>query len=78
MGMYPHKKGHIEIEPDSKPVPALPYPVPRIQLSTYKSELDHLCDLGVLVPQQESEWASPSFMIPKKDGSLLDQQPTTA
>jgi hypothetical protein len=32
------------IEPDSKPVPVQPYPVPCIQLSTYKHELDHLCD----------------------------------
>ena len=70
LGIYPHKKVHIDIEPDAKPVHARPYPVPRIHLSTYKRELDHLCDLGVLVPQQESEWASPSFIIPKKDGSV--------
>mgnify|MGYP006201652829 FL=1 len=44
--------------------------MPRIQLSTFKHELDHLCDLGVLICQQESEWASPSFIIPKKDGSV--------
>jgi predicted Zn-ribbon and HTH transcriptional regulator len=70
LGIYPHKKVHIKIEPNSKPVPTQPYPVPRIQLSMYKHELDYLCDLGVLIPQQESEWASPSFIIPKKDGSV--------
>jgi hypothetical protein len=28
-------------------------------------ELDHLVRIGVLASQQESEWASPSFIIPK-------------
>ena len=70
LGVYPHKKVHIEIDPDAKPVHARPYPVPRIHLSTFKRELDHLVALGVLVPQQESEWASPSFIIPKKDGKV--------
>jgi hypothetical protein len=36
-------------------------------LKTFKNELDHLVRLGVLTSQQESEWASPSFIIPKKD-----------
>ena len=66
----PHKKVHIEIEPDAKPVHARPYPVPRMHLSTFKQELDHLVALGVLVPQQEGKWASPSFIIPKKDGKV--------
>jgi hypothetical protein len=70
LGVYPHKKVHIEIDPTSKPVHARPYPVPRIHLSTFKRELDHLVALGVLVPQHESEWASPSFIIPKKDGKV--------
>ncbi len=43
--------------------------MPRIHLSTFKRELDHLVALGILVPQQESEWASPSFITPK-DGKV--------
>jgi hypothetical protein len=66
-GVYPHKKVHIDIDPNAKPVHSRPYPVPRIYLKTFKKELDHLVKIGVLAAQQESEWASPSFIIPKKD-----------
>ena len=41
-----------------------------MHLTTFKLELDHLVKIGVLVPTQESEWASPSFIIPKNDGLL--------
>ena len=40
LGVYLHKKVHIDIEPDAKPVHARPYPVTRIHLYTYKCELD--------------------------------------
>jgi hypothetical protein len=33
-------------------------------------ELDHLVGIDVLASQQESEWASPSFVIPKKGGRV--------
>ena len=52
------------------PVHARAYPVPRIHLETFHKELQHLIRLGVLVPQGVSEWASPSFIIPKKDGRV--------
>ena len=68
--MYPHKKVNIEIEPNAKPGHTWLYPVPRIHLSTYKHELDRLVDLGILVSHKESKWASPSFIIPKKDGNV--------
>ncbi len=70
LGVYPHKRFHIEIDKDAKPIHARHYPIPRINLSTFKKELDHLVKLGVLVHQQESEWASPTFIIPKKDGRV--------
>jgi hypothetical protein len=68
LGVYPHKKVHIDIDPNAKPVHSRPYPVPQIHLKTFKKELDHLVRVAVLAAQQESEWVSPSFIIPKKDG----------
>ncbi len=42
-------------------------PVPKVQKETIKKEVERLCQLGVLERQPASEWASPSFIIPKKD-----------
>jgi hypothetical protein len=70
LGVYPHKKVHIDIDPNAKPVHFRPYPVPQIHLKTFKAELDHFVRIGVLASQQESEWASSSFIIPPKDGSV--------
>jgi hypothetical protein len=67
LGVYPHKKVHIYINPNIKPVHSSPYQVPRIHLKTFKTKLDHLARIDVLASQQESEWASPSFITPKKD-----------
>ncbi len=39
-------------------------------MKTFKKELNHLIRIGVLAAQQESEWALPSFIIPKKDGRV--------
>jgi hypothetical protein len=56
-GVYPHKKVHIDIDPNAKPVHSRPCPVPQIHLKTFEKELDHLVRIGVLAAQQESEWA---------------------
>ena len=64
------KKFSIEVDPDAKPVHARPYSVPKIHLEVFKKELQHLVKLGVLSPQGTSEWASPTFIIPKKDGRV--------
>ncbi len=66
LGIYPHKKVHIDIDPNAKPVRARPYPVPQIHLKAFKMELNYLVRVGELAPQQESEWASPSFITPKR------------
>jgi hypothetical protein len=70
LGVYPHKKVHIDIDPNAKPVHSMPCLVPGIYLKTFKTELNHLVRIGVLASQQESEWASPSFITPKKDGRV--------
>jgi hypothetical protein len=63
LGVFSHKKVHIDIDPNAKPVHSWPYPVPCIHLKTFKKKLDHLVRIGVLAAQKESEWASPSFII---------------
>jgi hypothetical protein len=68
--VYPHKKVHIGIDPNAKPVHSRPYLVPRIHLKTFKKELNHLVEIGVIAAQQESGWALPSFITPKKEGRV--------
>ncbi len=43
------------------------FPVPKIHKDTIIKEVERLCELGVLERQPASEWALPSFIIPKKD-----------
>jgi hypothetical protein len=44
--------------------------VPKIHKDTIMKEVERLCKLGSLERQPVSEWASPSFIIPKKDKTV--------
>ena len=70
LGLYPDKKVHTEVQPDAEPKHQRPYAVPQIHWETFKKELQHLVKIGVLSPTGMSKWASPSFIIPKKDGRV--------
>ena len=70
LGLYPHRKVHIDLIEGAEAKHCKPYPVPHVHYETFKKELEHLVRLGVLIRQGTSEWASPSFIIPKKDGTV--------
>ena len=55
LGAYPHGKVHIELLSDAKPMHSQHYPVPCVHLKMFKTELDHLFDLGVLAHTTEIE-----------------------
>ena len=56
----------LELKEGAKPYHGRAFPVPKIHKATLVNELNRLCKLGVLEFQPASEWAAPSFIIPKK------------
>jgi hypothetical protein len=70
LGVYPHRKFHIDLVTGAIAKHARPYPVPVIHLSAFKNELLHLVKIGIFSLQGASEWASPMFITPKKDGRV--------
>ena len=58
---------HIELEDGLTQVNTRPYSIPCVHLDTFKKEPDHLVKLGVPYRQDNGLWASPSFIIPKKN-----------
>jgi hypothetical protein len=48
----------------------MPYNIPVIHLEAFKKEIIHLVKILVLSPHGASEWASPTFITPPKDGRV--------
>lgn len=63
---------HLELnhDPNMKPYHARPFPVPKCYEETTKTELDRLCRIGVIAEANDSEWAAPTFIQPKKTGDV--------
>jgi len=60
----------LELKEGAKPYHARPYNIPRCHIQTLKAEVESLVKIGVLKKVNRSEWAAPTFIIPKKDGSV--------
>jgi len=60
----------FDLKEGAKPYHGRAFPVPKFHKETLIKELNRLCDLGVLEWQPASEWASPSFIVPKKDQTV--------
>ena len=62
----------VKLKPNATPFHGRPYRVPHSVLPTLKKEIERLESIGVLrkVTDGKSEWAAPTFAIPKKDGRI--------
>jgi hypothetical protein len=70
LGAWTHDEHHLELKEGVKPFHARAFPVPKVHYDTLKKEVMRLCDVGVLKRVNRSEWAAPTFIIPKKDGKV--------
>jgi hypothetical protein len=61
---------NIEPKSGAKPFHSRPFSVSKIHEATLKIELECLVKLGILKCIYWSEWAVPTFIIPKKGGSI--------
>ncbi len=67
LGTWNGKLYDIELKPNVKPYHSRPFLVPKIHEATLKTELECLTKAGVLKKVNQSKWAAPTFLIPKKD-----------
>ncbi|MGH7974637.1 MAG: hypothetical protein ACREBR_03860, partial [bacterium] len=70
LGNFRSKPVSLELKDDAKPYHARAFPVPRSREATLRKEVDRLVSIGVLEKCGPSEWAAPTFIIPKKNGSV--------
>ena len=67
LGLWKGDPYKIELWDSVQPHHVKPYRVPQVYEKTFKQEVVWLCDIGVLRQINWSEWATPTFLIPKKD-----------
>ena len=70
LGNYTGSKYKIELRENVTPYHARPFPIPKIHEETLKKEVERLVKIGVLKRINNSEWAAPTFIIPKKNGTV--------
>ncbi|KAG3135545.1 hypothetical protein PI126_g18200 [Phytophthora idaei] len=70
LGTFKKEPYVIPLQPDAKPYAGKPFPIPLAYFDATRKEIDRLVAFGVLEPDSLSEWASPAFVIPKKDGTV--------
>ena len=70
LGKYTGSDYSIELMEDAKPYHAKPFPIPKIHELTLKKEVNRLIKIGVLKKINNSQWAAPTFIIPKKNNTV--------
>jgi hypothetical protein len=70
LGLWKDAEVSLELQEGAKPYHAQAYPVPQCHINTLCAEVEQLCKIGVLKRVNRSEWGAPTFIIPKKDGTV--------
>ena len=70
LGLWDTPPITLELEEGAKPFHARAFPIPHIHEATVRKEVERLCKEGVLEKDSDTEWAAPTFIIPKKEGTV--------
>ena len=70
LGLWDTPPITLELEEGAKPYHARAFPIPQIHEATVRKEVERLCKEGVLEKDSNSQWAAPTFIIPKKEGTV--------
>ena len=70
LGTWKNETLSLNLKPDAKPYHARSFPIPKCYELTLRQEVDRLVKIGVLKKVNRSEWAAPTFIIPKKDNTV--------
>ncbi len=60
----------FELKEGMKQYHGRPYPIPHKHKAVLMNKIKRLCNIGVLEWQPSSQWALPTFIIPKKDSTV--------
>ncbi len=70
LGLWKDELVKIELKEGATPYHARSYTVPKAYEQTLRLEVERLVKIGVLKRVNRSKWASPNFIIPKKDKAV--------
>ena len=70
LGNYTSTEYKIEHLEGVQPYHAKPFPIPKVHEEALKTEVNRLINIAVLKRENNSEWAAPTFTLPKKNGTV--------
>ena len=70
LGNYTGTEYKIELLEGAKLYHAKLFPIPKVHEETLKTEVNRLVKIGILKRKNNSEWAAPTFIVPKKNGTV--------
>lgn len=70
LGKFTGAKVHLEVKQGTKPIFCKPRPVPLAWKPIVELKFNEFCDVGMMEPVDNSDWATPIVPIIKPDGDL--------